>query len=46
MVKFASTLCAEWKLEMTRVGTPKHLITKEKKSMGTNSLFQEESLVS
>ena len=46
MVKFASTLCAEWKLETTCVGTPKHLITKEKKSMGTNCLFQEESLVS
>ena len=34
MVKFASELCAERKLETTRVGTPKHLITKERKSMG------------
>ena len=34
MVKFASELCAERKLETTRVGTPKHLITKERKRMG------------
>lgn len=31
MVKFPSVLCAEWKLETTRVGTPKHLITAGRK---------------
>lgn len=47
MVKFPSALCAERKLETTRLGTPKHLITKVKKKHGKSpNSFQAESFVS
>jgi hypothetical protein len=41
MVKFPSVLCAEWKLETTRVGTPKHLITTERKEKWLSSCQAE-----